>query len=76
MATLNAVAPEPISVKELAELILVRYPTEVVFGRARPGDVPPAFVSSVRIADVLGWKAETPFSHGLSALMDSLADGA
>ncbi len=69
---LNTVAPESTSIKELAELVVARYPTELTFGDPRPGDVPPAAVSAERIADQLGWRAEMPFSRGLSELMDAV----
>lgn len=61
---LNIVAPEMISIKELAEHVIARHPTEVSFGPSRPGDVPPALVSAQRALDVLGWKAEIPFAEG------------
>lgn len=69
---LNTVAPESTSIKELAELVVARYPTELTFGDPRPGDVPSAKVSAERIATVLGWTAEMEFSKGLSDLMDSV----
>lgn len=71
---LNTVAPEMVSIKELAERVVDRYPTELTFGDPRPGDVPPARVSPERIGAVLGWKAEMPFDQGLTELMDSLED--
>lgn len=69
---LNTVASESTSIKALAELVVARYPTELTFGEPRPGDVPPAAVSAARIAEVLGWRAEMPFSRGLSELMDAV----
>jgi UDP-glucose 4-epimerase len=72
---LNTVAPEPISIKQLAEAVIGRYPTELVFGPARPGDVPPAIVSSARIAKSLGWIPAVSFEEGILELMDSLAPG-
>lgn len=73
---LNTVAPEAVSIKELAELVVARFPTELTFGPPRPGDVPPAAVSAAKAEEVLGWKAEIPFDRGLSELMDSVvADG-
>ncbi len=69
---LNTVAPETTSIKELAELVVARYPTELTFGEPRPGDVPPALVSATRIKDVLGWEAVKPFSEGLTELMDAV----
>lgn len=69
---LNTVAPETTSIRELAELVTARYPTELTFGDPRPGDVPSATVSSDRITEVLGWTADKPFSEGLDELMDSV----
>ncbi|NND04396.1 MAG: NAD-dependent epimerase/dehydratase family protein [Acidimicrobiia bacterium] len=69
---LNTVAPESTSIKELAELVVERFPTELTFGDPRPGDVPPATVSAERIASVLGWKASMPFERGLTELMDAV----
>ncbi len=36
---LNTVAPDATTIKELAELVVSRYPTELTFGEPRPGDV-------------------------------------
>ena len=69
---LNTVAPEAVSIKELAEVIVARFPTELTFGPPRPGDVPPAAVSAAKAEELLGWKAETPFDEGLAELMDSV----
>ena len=68
----NIVAPDLVSIRDLAELVVTRYPTQLQFGDPRPGDVPPALVSAERAASLLGWKAEMPFSRGLEDLMDSL----
>ena len=62
---INVVAPETISIKELAEAIISRFPTEVSFGPARPGDVPAAQVSPALAAKVLGWSADVSFEEGL-----------
>lgn len=67
----NLVAKEPVSIKQLAELVISRYPTEIRFTEARPGDVAPAVVSSDKIRDALGWEAEVSFEDGMSRLMDS-----
>jgi UDP-glucose 4-epimerase len=66
----NTVADETVSIKQLAEMVVERIPTELTFGQPRPGDVPPALVSSQRITDVLGWRAEMPFDEGLRHLID------
>lgn len=71
---MNTVAPEATSIRTLAELIVERFPTELTFGPARPGDVPPALVSSDRARELLGWEAQVPFKAGLHQLMDSVAD--
>lgn len=72
---LNTVATKTVSIRELAELVVERYPTELSFGPPRPGDVPPALVSAERIRKVLGWEGEVPFDRGLSELMDSTETG-
>ena len=69
---LNTVAPETVTIKELAERVVARYPTELSFGPARPGDVPPARVSAERIERELGWRAEMPFEEGLEELMEQV----
>lgn len=71
---LNIVAPETVSIKELAEQIVARHPTEVNFGPARPGDVPTALVSADRARDVLGWETEVPFEQGLDEFISSVPD--
>jgi UDP-glucose 4-epimerase len=71
---LNTVAPEPITIKQLAETVVSRFPTEIIYAPARAGDVPPALVSSEKIREVLGWKPEVSFSDGLNDLMESVAE--
>ena len=71
---LNVVAPETVTIKELAERVVERYPTELTFGDPRPGDVPPAAVSAAMATTKLGWQPETGFSEGLDDLIDSLED--
>jgi UDP-glucose 4-epimerase len=68
---LNILAPETTSIKELAELVVARYPTELTFGPPRPGDVPPALVSPQRASEELGWRTVMPFEAGLTELMDA-----
>ena len=67
---LNVVASETVSIKELAEIVVSRYPTELTFGPARSGDVAPALVSAVRAEELLGWKPSISFEQGLAELMD------
>jgi UDP-glucose 4-epimerase len=73
---LNTVAPDMVSIKQLAEMVVARFPTKLTFGDPRPGDIAPAYVSSDRIRDLLGWKAEMAFEDGLSELIDSLVASA
>ena len=71
---LNLVAPEQTSIRTLAETIVARFPTELTFGEPRPGDVPPAVVSSDKAREVLGWEPQTSFEAGLDELIASLED--
>lgn len=66
---LNIVAPDTVSVRELAERVVERFPTELTFGEPRPGDVPPALVSADRANELLGWEATMPFAQGLDELI-------
>ena len=69
---LNIVSPESVTIKELAEHIIARHPTDVSFGPPRPGDVPSALVSADRAQAVMGWRAEMPFEQGLDELISSV----
>lgn len=72
---LNVVAPDTVTIKELAEHIVARYPTDLTFGPPRPGDVPTAVVSAARAYEVLGWKAEVPFERGLDEFISGVVEG-
>ncbi len=72
---LNVVAPETISVRELAELAVDRHPTELTFAEAHPGDVPPALVSPALAKKILGWRATTPLDMGLGQFLEDQSDG-
>lgn len=67
----NTVASDPVTIKQLAELVVDRFPTELSYGEARPGDVHPAIVSSEKAARILGWKADVPFEEGVGRLLDA-----
>ncbi|CAN5239011.1 GDP-mannose 4,6-dehydratase [soil metagenome] len=67
---LNVVGPDTVSIKELAEMVVTRYPTELTFGPARSGDVAPALVSAARAKELLGWQPTVSFEQGLAELMD------
>jgi UDP-glucose 4-epimerase len=66
---LNVVSPEMISIKQLADMVTERFPTEVTYGQPRPGDVAPSYVSAARVEEVLGWKAEVSFEEGMAELL-------
>jgi len=66
---LNTVSREMVSIKQLAEVVSAHYPTEITFGDPRPGDVPPSYVSSAKIEEVLGWRAEVEFEDGMAELL-------
>ncbi|HEU4895601.1 MAG TPA: NAD-dependent epimerase/dehydratase family protein [Acidimicrobiia bacterium] len=68
---LNIVAPKMITIKQLAEQVVARYPTELTFGDPRPGDVPSSYVSADRAEEVLGWKAEVAFEDGMAELFEA-----
>ena len=72
---INVVAPKTISIRELAETVVHRFPTELNFGPPRPGDVPPALVSAERAKRMLGWQAQVPFAQGLDELIDDVLRG-
>jgi len=70
----NIVAEEPISIRQLAEMVTERFPAEVRFEPARVGDIAPARVSSAKAERVLGWKPQVTFRDGLVDLMDWYED--
>lgn len=65
----NIVGDEMVTIRDLAEAVKRRLPTEVTYGDARVGDVPSATVSNERARDVLGWQPEVPFERGLDELI-------
>lgn len=67
----NTVATDPVTIKQLAELVVEQFPTELSYGEARPGDVHPAMVSSEKAARLLGWKADVGFEEGVRRLLES-----
>jgi UDP-glucose 4-epimerase len=69
---LNITADEYITIGELAEAVTRELATDVEHGPARPGDVPPARVTSAISHQVLGWSAQKSFSEGLKELIEDL----
>lgn len=66
----NLVAPQMVTIRQLAEMVAAIVPTRITYGDARPGDVPSATVSSALARSVLGWQAQMDFSQGLKQLVD------
>lgn len=66
---MNVVSPEMISIKQLAEIVIERYPTDITYGQPRPGDVPPSYVSNALIGEKLGWTATVSFEEGMAELL-------
>ena len=71
---LNIVSPETISIKQLAEIVVERFPTEITYTSARPGDIAPSYVSAKRAEEVLGWKASITFEEGMAELLAAPRD--
>lgn len=67
----NIVASENISIRQLAEMVVARFPTEIAFKEARTGDVPPSYDSSEKVERMLGWQPQVTFVRGLDELMTS-----
>ncbi len=69
----NTVAPEEISIRQLAEMVAERFPTEIRFEEARAGDIQPAVISAEKAKRLLGWEAQVAFRDGLRDLIDAHA---
>jgi UDP-glucose 4-epimerase len=70
----NIVSPEMVTIKQLAEMVVERFPTEVSFGEPRAGDVAPSYVSGERAAEILGWRPEVDFEKGMHELLGATRD--
>lgn len=71
-SVINVVGDQFITIRDLAEAVVARYPTELSFGAARPGDIQSAVVSAERAARILGWRPEVRFEDGLNELLDGV----
>lgn len=65
----NIAPSRSISIKELAEMVARRIPTDVNFAPARAGDIHPAKVSAEKAASMLGWQPRTNFEDGLAEII-------
>jgi UDP-glucose 4-epimerase len=70
---LNLVAEESVSIRQLAELVIARYPTRLELAAARAGDIHPAIIDAARARSAIGWEASVPFRAGLAELMEIAA---
>jgi UDP-glucose 4-epimerase len=70
----NVVSDEEITVRQIAEMVVARFPTELKFEPARAAEVPSASVSNAKIKSMLNWQPRVSFKDGLADLLDSYAD--
>jgi UDP-glucose 4-epimerase len=68
-AFMNLVAEEQTTIRQLAEAVVRRLPTELEIAEARAGDVPSATVTSALALDLIGWKAERTLEQGLDEII-------
>ena len=66
----NIMGNDNISIRQLAEMIVERIPTSIIYEEGRAGDIPSALVSSEKARLVLGWEPRVSFREGLSELVD------
>lgn len=68
----NLEGPAPVSVRHVAETVrdLVNPSGRIEFIAARPGDYDGREVSTAKTAEVLGWRATTPFEEGMRLYLD------
>lgn len=68
----NTVAGEAVSIRRLAEMVIERFPTALLFEEARTGDIAPAQISAQKAQRMLGWEASMTFPDGLTDLIQSV----
>jgi UDP-glucose 4-epimerase len=72
--SLNVVADELITIRQLAEFVSARYGVPVTFGSERPGDPPSARITSAKAAELLDWRALVEFRQGLDLLLSQFEE--
>lgn len=70
----NIVPSRSVSIKELAEMVARRIPTDVTFTPARAGDIHPAKVSAAKAGSMLGWEPTMSFEDGLAEIIREKMD--
>lgn len=66
----NISGKEKVSIKDLADIVVQKIPTEVIYEEARKGDITPSEISSLKAEKELGWVPKVKFSNGLKELID------
>ena len=68
---LNIVSSEKITIKQLAEMVVAKIPTQISFGPSREGDISSSTVSAEKARQMLGWEPKKSFKKGLMDLIDA-----
>jgi len=68
-AIYNVASDNIVSIRELADLVCERVPTEVIYGPSRWGEPTPAAISSRKAHEDFGWQAQVTFRQGLDQLI-------
>jgi len=68
---IHIVAPQVVSVRELAEQIAERWPTAITYRAARNGEVPVRLVSADEARELIGWEPRVRFEEGFQRLLDA-----
>jgi UDP-glucose 4-epimerase len=72
---MNIVAEQTVTIRQLAEMVVMHAPAPLAYGEPRPGDPSPALVSSARARALIGWQPRVPFEAGLRALVEEYRTG-
>jgi UDP-glucose 4-epimerase len=72
-AVYNVVAEHSVTIRQLADEIVARFPTEIEEAPTRSHEVPEARVSSARARSELGWSEKVEFSAGIREIADAFS---
>jgi nucleoside-diphosphate-sugar epimerase len=67
---LNVLGDQRTSIKEIAELVVEKWPVEIAYGQPRPADVEPVPLSIEATTQALGWRPLVRFEEGFQRLLD------
>jgi len=65
----NIASSRSVSIKELAEMVARRIPTDISYAPARAGDIHPARLCSEKARTILGWEPVMRFEDGLAEII-------